>query len=431
MGADHDGGSRHAPRRARAGAGKAAAAAPRAARGTTGATAAAVGADDDVGAGAGAGAGDGVRGRRGTAARANANANANGIDGKGKGKTTTTTTTTTTTKTTRDGNAAKGGARGRGRGRALPRASVRAMRSNPARSRVLATDGNTKAWALSDGGRELAQALSEALSCGDGAVTLKIFQDADGGAAREDDDVFVGLDVSKDAHVDVLDRVEMLVEVTLGDLVRIRRRVAAASLLENERLKIQDEIDAGLRCEFSLGYKAMQDLLMDGGAKVKHVQNVCDVDRVVVDARQRTIRIVGKDAREVARARDMLEVAHETIEAVPDLALRMIVGKGGAKVNDIQKRTGAHVSVSFDKNSVFVRGCPSAVKSAMILVKSCIKTYEVEHVEVTPETLDDVREELARLDMEWGGSNVHYVGGGRGNRGPRNGGRGGYGNRGD
>jgi hypothetical protein len=196
--------------------------------------------------------------------------------------------------------------------------------------------------------------------------------------------------------------------------------------LENERLKIQGEIDAGLRCEFSLGYKAMQDLLMDGGAKVKHVQSTCDVDRVVVDARQRTIRIVGKDAREVARARDMLEVAHETIEDVPDLALRMIVGKGGAKVNDIQKRTGANVSVSFDKNSVFVRGCPSAVKSAMILVKSCIKTYEVEHVEVTPETLDDVREELARLDMEWGGSNVHYVGGGggRGNRGPRNGGRG-------
>ena len=419
MAADDGGGSRHAPRRTR-GAGKpahAASAAPRA-RGTGGATAAVV-ADDDVGA-------DGVRGRRGTA---RANANATGPNGKGK---------TTVKTTTRDGNAAKGGARGGGggggggggRGRALPRASVRAMRSNPARSRVLATDGNTKAWALSDGGRELAQALSEALSCGDGAVTMTIFQDADG-VAREDDDVYVGLDVSKDAHVDVLDRVEMLVEVTLGDLVRIRRRVAAASLLENERLKIQDEIDAGLRCEFSLGYKAMQDLLMDGGAKVKHVQNVCDVDRVVVDARQRTIRIVGKDAREVARARDMLEVAHETIEAVPDLALRMIVGKGGAKVNDIQKRTGAHVSVSFDKNSVFVRGCPSAVKSAMILVKSCIKTYEVEHVEVTPETLDDVREELARLDMEWGGSNVHYVGGGRGNRGPRNGGRGGYGNRGD
>ena len=95
----------------------------------------------------------------------------------------------------------------------MPLASVRAMRSNPARSRVLATDGNTKAWALSDGGRELAQALSEALSCGDGAVTMTIFQDADGGVAREDDDVYVGLDVSKDAHVDVLDRVEMLVEL--------------------------------------------------------------------------------------------------------------------------------------------------------------------------------------------------------------------------
>ena len=58
--------------------------------------------------------------------------------------------------------------------------------------------------------------------------------------------------------------------------------------------RIQDEITAGLRCEFTLRYKAMQDLLMDGSEKLNHVRSVCDIDRVVVDQRKRTIRIAGK-----------------------------------------------------------------------------------------------------------------------------------------
>lgn len=38
--------------------------------------------------------------------------------------------------------------------------------------------------------------------------------------------------------------------------------------------------------------------------------------------------------------------------------------------------------MDWDKSVVFIRGSSSAVKSAMIFVKSCIKTYEVEYVEV-------------------------------------------------
>ena len=265
------------------------------------------------------------------------------------------------------------------------------------------------AWVRADGGRELIHELKESMSCGDGHVTMKVCEDVATG------DLFVGLECDGEKFTHALTRVKALVEATLADLARIRRRTAAANMLETERQRIQDEIAAGLRCEFTLGYKAMQDLLMDGSEKLNHVRSVCDIDRVVVDQRKRTIRIVGKDALEVSRARDMLEVAHETIEDVPELALRMIVGKGGAKVNDIQQRTGAIINIGWDKNAVYIRGAPSAVKSAMILVKSCIKTYEVEHVEVTYEDLDEVRDELARLDMEWGGSNVHYMP----NRGPR------------
>lgn len=274
---------------------------------------------------------------------------------------------------------------------------------------ALRMENSLWAWVRADGGRELNHELKESMSCGDGHVTMKVCEDVATG------DLFVGLECDGEKFTHALTRVNALVEATLGDLARIRRRTAAANMLENERRRIQDEITAGLRCEFTLGYKAMQDLLMDGGEKLNHVRSVCDIDRVVVDQRKRTIRIVGKDALEVSRARDMLEVAHETIEDVPELALRMIVGKGGAKVTDIQQRTGANINIGWDKNAVYIRGAPSAVKSAMILVKSCIKTYEVEHVEVTYEDLDEVRDELARLDMEWGGSNVHYTP----NRGPR------------
>lgn len=47
------------------------------------------------------------------------------------------------------------------------------------------------------------------------------------------------------------------------------------------------------------------------------------------------IRIVGADVVEVFRARDMFEVAYESIEDVLELVLCMIIGKGGVKVNDI------------------------------------------------------------------------------------------------
>ena len=280
---------------------------------------------------------------------------------------------------------------------------------------VLPLEQSLAAWARSDGGRALAMELSEPLSCGNDRVQMKLVEEEHTG------DLYVGLMVDGQAACDDLAMVRDLMEATLGDLARIRRRTAAASMLENERLKIQAEIDAGLRCEFTIGYNAMQALLLDGGEKLKTVREQCDVDRVVVDPRKRTIRIVGRSASEVARARDMLEISNETIDDVPELALRMIIGKGGAKVNDIQQRTGANISIGWEKNAVYIRGAPSAVKAAKILVKSCIKTYEVEHVEVTYEDLDEVREELSRLDMEWGGSpNVQYVRGGRGRpHGPR------------
>ena len=287
--------------------------------------------------------------------------------------------------------------------------------SNSTTRAALRVEASIRDWIRADGGRELARELQEALSCGDGHVTMQVCEESGSGA------LFVGLHCGEAKFAHALQRVHALVEVKLDDCVRIRRRTGVADMLENERMKIQAEIDAGLRCEFTLGYKAMQDLLLDGGDKLNQVKEVCDVERVVVDPRKRTIRIVGADAAEVSRARDMLEVAYESIEDVPELALRMIIGKGGAKVNDIQQRTGANIKVDWDKSAVFIRGPPSAVKSAMILVKSCIKTYEVEHVEVTYDQLDEVRGELARLDMEWGGSPVHYVQGGRGGgRGRRN-----------
>lgn len=278
---------------------------------------------------------------------------------------------------------------------------------------VLRFDAPMRDWVLSDDGAAVANELADSLACGDGKVSLTFL--------GWNGQIFAALDCAAPRWVETLDRVAALMEVKLHDLNRIALRMQQANLLESERVRIMQEIEDGLRCEFTLGYMAMQNLLLDGGARINEVKELCEVDRVIVDTRKRTIRIVGRDAAEVSKARDMLEMAYETIENVPEMALRIIVGKGGSKVNDIKARTGAEISVNFDKQSVFIRGRPSQVKSAKVLVNSCIKTYEVEHVEVTYEDLDDVREELSRLQMEWGARPVQYVRegrtGGRGGRG--------------
>lgn len=278
---------------------------------------------------------------------------------------------------------------------------------------VLRFDAPMRDWVLSDDGAAVASELADSLACGDGKVSLTFL--------GWNGQIFAALDCAAPRWVETLDRVAALMEVKLHDLNRIALRMQQANLLESERVRIMQEIEDGLRCEFTLGYMAMQNLLLDGGARINEVKEMCEVDRVIVDTRKRTIRIVGRDAAEVSKARDMLEMAYETIENVPEMALRIIVGKGGSKVNDIKARTGAEISVNFDKQSVFIRGRPSQVKSAKVLVNSCIKTYEVEHVEVTYEDLDDVREELSRLQMEWGARPVQYVREGRGGRGGRGG----------
>jgi len=278
---------------------------------------------------------------------------------------------------------------------------------------VLRFDAPMKDWVLSDDGAAVASELADTLACGDGKVSLTFL--------GWNGQIFAALDCAAPRWVETLDRVAALMEVKLRDLNRIALRMQQANLLESERVRIMQEIEDGLRCEFTLGYMAMQNLLLDGGARINEVKEMCEVDRVIVDTRKRTIRIVGRDAAEVSKARDMLEMAYETIENVPEMALRIIIGKGGSKVNDIKARTGAEISINFDKQSVFIRGRPSQVKSAKVLINSCIKTYEVEHVEVTYEDLDDVREELSRLQMEWGARPVQYLREGRGGRGGRGG----------
>jgi hypothetical protein len=198
---------------------------------------------------------------------------------------------------------------------------------------VLPLDASLEDWVRLDGGRGLSREIADCLSLGGGRVTMTLVR------AGIDSEMAVGLDCGEPRWQDTLQRVFVLMEATMTDLIRIRRRTTAATKLENEKLRIQAELDDGLRCEFTLGYKAMQELLLDGGEKIDNVRSMCNVERVVVDTRKRTIRIVGTDAAEVARARDMLEVSSETLENIPEIALRMIVGKGGSKIQDIQQRT--------------------------------------------------------------------------------------------
>ena len=66
------------------------------------------------------------------------------------------------------------------------------------------------------------------------------------------------------------------------------------------------------------------------GVRIKSVSDQCDIDRVVVDRDLHVIRIVGKYPAEVRKARQMLELRVETVEARDDRTRRSSSGRAAS-----------------------------------------------------------------------------------------------------
>ncbi len=137
---------------------------------------------------------------------------------------------------------------------------------------------------------------------------------------------------------------------------------------------MQGEIDAGLRCEFKVQPHLMGLVVGIKGARIRQTQQECRIDRVVVDRDQSVVRIVGADPAEVRKARGMLELRQEVVSVPDDKTRRVIIGKGGATIKDVQRRSGAiSIDVDHERGEVKVLGTASAAAAAKVLVESFVQ----------------------------------------------------------
>ena len=218
-----------------------------------------------------------------------------------------------------------------------------------------------------------------------------------------------------------VDRAALLVEAVFDHRVRLHSRLAVKDRLDAERAKIQAELDAGLRVEFSVQPHLMGMIVGVQGVRIKSVSDQCDIDRVVVDRDLHVIRIVGKYPAEVRKARQMLELRVETVEAKDDRTRRILIGKGGVTINDVQRRSGAmSIDVDHERGVVKILGTASAAAAAKVLMEMHIATLN--DLDAAADDLEELRGEMQRLDTAWG-EESHYTSVGGGYHGGRGGGR--------
>ena len=218
-----------------------------------------------------------------------------------------------------------------------------------------------------------------------------------------------------------VDRAALLVEAVFDHRVRLHSRLAVKDRLDAERAKIQAELDAGLRVEFSVQPHLMGMIVGVQGVRIKSVSDQCDIDRVVVDRDLHVIRIVGKYPAEVRKARQMLELRVETVEARDDRTRRILIGKGGVTINDVQRRSGAmSIDVDHERGVVKILGTASAAAAAKVLMEMHIATLN--DLDAAADDLEELRGEMQRLDTAWG-EESHYTSVGGAHHGGRGWGR--------
>ena len=187
-----------------------------------------------------------------------------------------------------------------------------------------------------------------------------------------------------------VDRAALLVEAVFDHRVRLHSRLAVKDRLDAERAKIQAELDAGLRVEFSVQPHLMGMIVGVQGVRIKSVSDQCDIDRVVVDRDLHVIRIVGKYPAEVRKARQMLELRVETVEAKDDRTRRILIGKGGVTINDVQRRSGAmSIDVDHERGVVKILGTASAAAAAKVLMEMHIATLN--DLDAAADDLEELR----------------------------------------
>jgi fragile X mental retardation protein len=225
---------------------------------------------------------------------------------------------------------------------------------------------------------------------------------------------------------DEVERAALLVEAVLEHRGKIHHRLLVKEKLDLEREKIADEIARGLRCEIPIDADLMGMVMGHKGSRVRAAQEACAVGAIVVDRDAGVIRVVGSDPAEVRKARSMLELRREIIATPDDKTRRILIGKGGKTIDDIQRRSGAlSIDVDHDKGRVVVLGNANATSAARVLIESHMET--IADLDAAADDLEELRGEIRNLNVAWGEEEDFGGYGYRGGYGGQQGGRGGGG----
>ena len=215
---------------------------------------------------------------------------------------------------------------------------------------------------------------------------------------------------------EVVETAQLLLETLVGQQLQLQRRFGLKDRLADDVSRVQAEIEAGLRCEFTVDPELLGLVIGSGGANVRRVTEETKVDRIVIDRQASVVRIVGHRAEDVARARELLEVCSLYVP-IPEDKVGYIVGKEGKNINEIISRSGlvppGAASMDRERGAMRVQGSRAACEKARLLINAqleFLKQAEREQVEV-----ETMRRELESMQTSWGeDSTVVYRGGGGG-----------------
>ncbi|GBG23865.1 Fragile X mental retardation syndrome-related protein 1 [Hondaea fermentalgiana] len=176
------------------------------------------------------------------------------------------------------------------------------------------------------------------------------------------------------ASADCLRAARSLLETHLSFQIEYQQRKQQTEKMEEDLRATNAEFETGQRVEFSVPENLIGLVIGKGGARVTKVKEDTGVERIIVDARTRVVRIRGRDPEAVRRARDMLEYEEIALPLQPGQP-RTIIGERGRNIAEIMRKSGC-VNIMVEKDR-FLRivGTKKAVQLAQDLVETQLE-YE-------------------------------------------------------
>jgi KH domain len=206
-----------------------------------------------------------------------------------------------------------------------------------------------------------------------------------------------------------------LIQLHLEHQEILSRKLQRAAAWSSDLAAAQQEIEAGLRVEFTVPSDVLGYVIGKLGANITRVKEITGVDRIVVDRETDpvVVRIRGSSREKVSHARQMLEYTVRNMKVTSSQA-DWIMGTEGQSLDEIREKSRVKrlevVTTSVEKNSavfdtspvasVLIVGLKTDVDVATALIEAQLefqaKYYELEQQEKL------AKEKLRKLDISFG-----------------------------